>query len=93
MGVAAPDPAPTMPCPGPLPTPQHYLGALVAGMSAGTASSLIRVPTEVVKQRLQTGEYKGAVTAVRITLRSAWAVHAGLHGACQCATGTRCGPH
>lgn len=44
---------------------QHYMGALVAGMAAGTASSLIRVPTEVVKQRLQTKEYSGAINAVR----------------------------
>lgn len=33
-------------------------------MVAGTASSLIRVPTEVVKQRLQTGELTGAIKAV-----------------------------
>jgi len=45
---------------------QHYLGALIAGSAAGTASSLIRVPTEVVKQRLQTGEYTSAVNAVCI---------------------------
>mmetsp|Transcript_26642 Transcript_26642/g.72015 ORF Transcript_26642/g.72015 Transcript_26642/m.72015 type:complete len:397 (+) Transcript_26642:40-1230(+) len=44
---------------------QQYLGALIAGGAAGTASSLIRVPTEVVKQRLQTGEYKSAVNALR----------------------------
>ena len=44
---------------------KQYLGPVVAGMVAGTASSLIRVPTEVVKQRLQTGEFKGAITAVR----------------------------
>jgi len=43
---------------------QHYLGAMVAGSAAGTVSSLIRVPTEVVKQRLQTGEYKSAANAV-----------------------------
>eukprot|EP00967_Tisochrysis_lutea_P058692 scaffold74696_cov15-Tisochrysis_lutea.AAC.1 len=44
-------------------------GALIAGGAAGTASSLIRVPTEVVKQRLQTGEYKSAVNAVSATLQ------------------------
>ncbi|KXZ46715.1 hypothetical protein GPECTOR_41g679 [Gonium pectorale] len=47
---------------------QQYLGPVIAGMVAGTASSLIRVPTEVVKQRLQTGEFKGAVTALRTIL-------------------------
>ncbi|GFR47022.1 hypothetical protein Agub_g8707, partial [Astrephomene gubernaculifera] len=47
---------------------RQYLGPVVAGAAAGAASSLIRVPTEVVKQRLQTGEFKGAVTAVRTIL-------------------------
>ena len=37
---------------------------MLAGMAAGAAASLTRVPTEVVKQRLQTGEFKGAVSAV-----------------------------
>lgn len=65
----------SIPSPSPVPFPRftqaavsedrQYLGPVVAGMVAGTASSLIRVPTEVIKQRLQTGEFKGAVTAVR----------------------------
>ncbi len=45
---------------------QQYLGPMIAGAVAGAASSLIRVPTEVVKQRLQTGEFKSAVTAVGV---------------------------
>ncbi|GFH12039.1 uncharacterized protein HaLaN_07663 [Haematococcus lacustris] len=44
---------------------QMFLGAVLAGMAAGTASSLVRVPTEVIKQRLQTKEFAGAATAVR----------------------------
>lgn len=43
---------------------QLYLGPVLAGMAAGTASSLVRVPTEVIKQRLQTKEFAGAITAV-----------------------------
>lgn len=43
---------------------QAFLGPVLAGMAAGTASSLVRVPTEVIKQRLQTKEFVGAVTAV-----------------------------
>jgi hypothetical protein len=45
---------------------QLYLGAVAAGMAAGTASSLVRVPTEVIKQRLQTKEFAGAATAVGV---------------------------
>lgn len=47
---------------------QQYLGPMIAGAVAGAASSLIRVPTEVIKQRLQTGEFKSAVTALRTIL-------------------------
>ena len=42
-------------------TPAH----LVSAASAGLASSVVRVPTEVVKQRLQTGQFKGPVEAVK----------------------------
>lgn len=49
---------------------QQYLGPMIAGAVAGAASSLIRVPTEVIKQRLQTGEFKSAVTAVGV--RGRW---------------------
>jgi solute carrier family 25 S-adenosylmethionine transporter 26 len=43
----------------------EFWGPVVAGMAAGLAASLTRVPTEVVKQRLQTGEFRGALGAVR----------------------------
>ena len=45
----------------------EFLGPLVAGAAAGLASSAVRVPTEVVKQRLQAGQFGGrsAVAAVR----------------------------
>ena len=38
-----------------VPEDRSFLGPLVAGMGAGLAASLIRVPTEVVKQRMQSG--------------------------------------
>ena len=34
---------------------RSYLAALGGGATAGLAASIVRVPTEVVKQRLQTG--------------------------------------
>lgn len=43
---------------------QHWLGPVIAGAAAGAAASLTRVPTEVIKQRLQTREFAGAVGAV-----------------------------
>lgn len=46
---------------------QHWLGPVVAGAAAGAAASLTRVPTEVIKQRLQTREFSGAVAAVSVT--------------------------
>ena len=36
-----------------------------AATLAGTAASLVRVPTEVVKQRMQTGQFTSAIAAVR----------------------------
>ena len=39
---------------------------LIAGGIAGVASSIIRVPTEVVKQRMQTGQFATALGAVSI---------------------------
>ena len=33
-----------------------FLGPLAGGVAAGLASSIVRVPTEVIKQRMQTGE-------------------------------------
>lgn len=41
------------------------LAHLTAGALGGAASSLIRVPTEVVKQRMQTGQFASAPNAVR----------------------------
>nr|XP_010915071.1 S-adenosylmethionine carrier 1, chloroplastic/mitochondrial [Elaeis guineensis] len=41
---------------------------LTAGAIGGAASSLIRVPTEVVKQRLQTGQFASAPDAVRLII-------------------------
>ncbi|OMO98714.1 Mitochondrial substrate/solute carrier [Corchorus olitorius] len=39
---------------------------LTAGALGGAASSLVRVPTEVVKQRMQTGQFSSAPAAVRL---------------------------
>lgn len=39
---------------------------LTAGAIGGAASSLVRVPTEVVKQRMQTGQFRSAPDAVRL---------------------------
>eukprot|EP00878_Enallax_costatus_P018767 GHUV01019776.1.p1 GENE.GHUV01019776.1~~GHUV01019776.1.p1 ORF type:complete len:339 (+),score=48.81 GHUV01019776.1:260-1276(+) len=44
---------------------RHWLGPVVAGAAAGAAASLTRVPTEVIKQRLQTREFAGAMSAIR----------------------------
>ncbi|KAH0449696.1 hypothetical protein IEQ34_020388 [Dendrobium chrysotoxum] len=41
---------------------------LTAGAIGGAASSLIRVPTEVVKQRMQTRQFTSASNAVRLIL-------------------------
>ncbi|KAH9607971.1 hypothetical protein KSS87_006258 [Heliosperma pusillum] len=40
--------------------------ALTAGAVGGLAASLIRVPTEVIKQRMQTGQFASAPDAVRL---------------------------
>ncbi|KAJ6797862.1 S-adenosylmethionine carrier 1, chloroplastic/mitochondrial-like [Iris pallida] len=39
---------------------------LTAGAIGGAAASLVRVPTEVVKQRMQTGQFASAPDAVRL---------------------------
>lgn len=39
-----------------VPDNRSFLGPLTAGAASGLAASLIRVPTEVVKQRMQSGE-------------------------------------
>ncbi|XP_061971058.1 S-adenosylmethionine carrier 1, chloroplastic/mitochondrial-like isoform X4 [Populus nigra] len=42
------------------------LAQLTAGAIGGAASSLVRVPTEVVKQRMQTGQFASAPDAIRL---------------------------
>ncbi|KAG5525340.1 hypothetical protein RHGRI_031871 [Rhododendron griersonianum] len=42
------------------------LAHLTAGAIGGAASSIIRVPTEVVKQRMQTGQFASAADAIAI---------------------------
>jgi len=42
----------------------------VAATAAGTAASLVRVPTEVVKQRMQMGQFRSASEAVATILRT-----------------------
>lgn len=46
------------------------LAHLAAGACGGLAASLIRVPTEVVKQRMQTGQFASAPNAVRLIVAS-----------------------
>nr|QKY15114.1 s-adenosylmethionine carrier 1 (SAMC1) [Polytomella parva] len=53
-----------------LPSDRSYQAALIAGAVGGAASSLIRVPTEVIKQRIQTREFHGLVDAVRGVTRT-----------------------
>lgn len=48
-----------------LPEDKQYIGPMVAGVAAGLVSSLTRVPTEVIKSRLQTKEFAGVFQAVR----------------------------
>ncbi|KAJ6399140.1 hypothetical protein OIU77_019816 [Salix suchowensis] len=49
-----------------LPENLSALAQLTAGVIGGAASSLVRVPTEVVKQRMQTGQFASAPDAVRL---------------------------
>ncbi|XP_021902577.1 probable S-adenosylmethionine carrier 2, chloroplastic isoform X2 [Carica papaya] len=48
--------------------PENFsaLAHLTAGALGGAASSIVRVPTEVVKQRMQTGQFASAPDAVRL---------------------------
>ncbi|CAD7703216.1 unnamed protein product [Ostreobium quekettii] len=48
-----------------LPKEQEKAGPLLAGAMAGLVASTIRVPTEVVKQRMQTGEFRKFFGAVK----------------------------
>ncbi|XP_021725389.1 S-adenosylmethionine carrier 1, chloroplastic/mitochondrial-like isoform X3 [Chenopodium quinoa] len=49
-----------------LPENLSAVAHLTAGAVGGVAASLIRVPTEVVKQRMQTGQFASAPDAVRL---------------------------
>lgn len=49
-----------------LPENLSAVAHLTAGAIGGVAASLIRVPTEVVKQRMQTGQFTSAPAAVRL---------------------------
>uniref|UniRef100_A0A6M2F9V7 S-adenosylmethionine transporter n=1 Tax=Populus davidiana TaxID=266767 RepID=A0A6M2F9V7_9ROSI len=49
-----------------LPENLSALAQLTAGAIGGAASSLVRVPTEVVKQRMQTGQFASAPGAIRL---------------------------
>nr|AFK45388.1 unknown [Lotus japonicus] len=51
-----------------LPENLSAVAHIAAGVIGGTASSLIRVPTEVVKQRMQTEQFKSAPAAVRLII-------------------------
>ncbi|XP_022851295.1 S-adenosylmethionine carrier 1, chloroplastic/mitochondrial-like isoform X1 [Olea europaea var. sylvestris] len=50
--------------------PENFsaLAHLTAGAVGGAASSIVRVPTEVVKQRMQTGQFASAPDAVRLII-------------------------
>ncbi|KAK9816923.1 hypothetical protein WJX72_007117 [[Myrmecia] bisecta] len=48
-----------------VPEDRQFLGFLGAGAAAGLVASFVRVPTEVVKQRMQSGEFSRAGMAVR----------------------------
>ncbi|KAL5779031.1 hypothetical protein ACOSQ2_009768 [Xanthoceras sorbifolium] len=52
-----------------LPENLSALAHLTAGAVGGAASSLVRVPTEVIKQRMQTGQFASAPEAVRLIVR------------------------
>ncbi|KAK4280138.1 hypothetical protein QN277_011801 [Acacia crassicarpa] len=49
-----------------LPENLSAVAHFAAGAIGGLASSLVRVPTEVVKQRMQTGQFSSASAAVRL---------------------------
>ncbi|KAF5745186.1 S-adenosylmethionine carrier 1 chloroplastic/mitochondrial [Tripterygium wilfordii] len=51
-----------------LPENLSAVAHLTAGALGGLAASLIRVPTEVVKQRMQTGQFTSAPDAVRLII-------------------------
>ncbi|XP_031389007.1 S-adenosylmethionine carrier 1, chloroplastic/mitochondrial-like isoform X2 [Punica granatum] len=51
-----------------LPENLSAIAHLTAGALGGAASSLVRVPTEVVKQRMQIGHFNSAPNAVRLII-------------------------
>ncbi|KAJ1424967.1 Mitochondrial carrier protein [Sesbania bispinosa] len=51
-----------------LPENLSAVAHVAAGVIGGTASSLIRVPTEVIKQRMQIGQFKSAPAAIRLII-------------------------
>ncbi|KAK9864898.1 hypothetical protein WJX84_008193 [Apatococcus fuscideae] len=53
-----------------IPEDRQFLGPIVAGASAGLAASIVRVPTEVVKQRMQTGEFSRALVALKTIIQT-----------------------
>eukprot|EP00475_Leptophrys_vorax_P012275 TRINITY_DN18699_c0_g1_i2.p1 TRINITY_DN18699_c0_g1~~TRINITY_DN18699_c0_g1_i2.p1 ORF type:complete len:373 (-),score=31.20 TRINITY_DN18699_c0_g1_i2:238-1356(-) len=52
-----------------LPDDLSVAAHLGAGAAGGAAASLVRVPTEVIKQRMQTGQFPTAVNAVKTILQ------------------------
>eukprot|EP00899_Mesostigma_viride_P008438 jgi/Mesvir1/17596/Mv08828-RA.1 len=51
-----------------LPENLSGIAHVTSAAAAGTAASLVRVPTEVIKQRMQTGQFTSATAAVRTIL-------------------------
>ncbi|GJN06200.1 hypothetical protein PR202_ga23904 [Eleusine coracana subsp. coracana] len=51
-----------------LPENLSAVAHFTAGAIGGIAASLVRVPTEVVKQRMQTGQFRSAPDAVRLII-------------------------
>lgn len=52
-----------------LPKEYSAVGHLAAAAGAGVVASLVRVPTEVVKQRMQTGQFRSASSAAKEIIR------------------------
>lgn len=52
-----------------LPKEYSAVAHLTAAAGAGVVSSLVRVPTEVIKQRMQTGQFKSAASAAKEIVR------------------------
>ena len=48
-----------------VPANRQFLAALSGGLGAGLAASVVRVPTEVIKQRMQTGGSPGQAERTR----------------------------